>query len=163
MKRVNIHPNMTIEEVGQAGTHYLNDHWKAVLKEHAPELEKLFPEYEDATYGMYLDKLIPPIWQELQQNGYQSADETKENDFIIAGCFNFNNSLEKAKWGTPAHETRIFWIVLKDQHEEQIGTLLFELSHSHVEFALPAPPKFMVFSGTERNEIMEEIRKLKEE
>lgn len=110
---------------------------------------------------MYLDKLLPPIWTELENNGFQSAEETKEDDFIIAGCLHFRNSLEKAKWGTPDHEIRIFWIVIENMQNDQIGTLLFELSHSHMKFDIPAPPTFFTFKGVERSKITTRISELK--
>lgn len=160
MTTVNIKSEMSIEELGQAVSDYIKDHWKEVLAENAEELENLFPEYKDATYGMYLDKLIPPIWKELEKNGFQSVEETKEDDFVIAGCLHFRNSMEKAKWGTPDHEKRVFWIVIENQHKNKIGTFLFELSHSHIQFNLPAPPRFIAFEGIERKEIITKILQL---
>ncbi|WP_096435868.1 DUF6022 family protein [Alteribacter populi] len=161
MTKLNVKPDLLIEELGEVLTAYIKDHWERVLEENKEELLKLYPEYEDATYGIYLDKLLPPVWGVLEKNGFQSAEETKEDDFIIGGCLNFRNSIEKAHWGTPSHEIRVFWIVIENQHREQIGTLIFELPHSHVEFDLPAPPKVTVFEGTERREITQKIRELK--
>lgn len=162
MQTIEIKPEMSIEEVGQVVSTYLEDRWEQILLDNLEELKRLFPEYEDATYGMYLDKLIPPIWAELEKNGFQSAEQAKEDDFVIAGCLNFRNSIEKAKWGNPHHEMRVFWIVIENQYREQIGTFLFELSHSHVQFDLPAPPKLIPFKGTERRDITEKISQLKE-
>ncbi|AZS16741.1 DUF6022 family protein [Paenibacillus lutimineralis] len=162
MTTFKIHAEMSIEKLAQVVSDYIAKYWKEVLAENAEELNKLFPEYEDATYGMYLDKLLPPIWIELETNGYHSAEETKKDDFVIAGCLNFRNSMEKATWGTPNHEIRVFWIVIKNQHQDEIGTLLFELSHSHVQFELPAPPKFIAFKGTNRKDITTKIVQLKE-
>ncbi|MBC6973008.1 hypothetical protein H9I32_11650 [Bacillus sp. Xin] len=162
MSKLNIQPEMSIEELGQKVSSYLKDHWEEVLANTIEELQKLFPKYEDATYGMYLDKLLPPAWKELKKAGFQSAEKTKEDDFIIGGCLNFRNSIEKAKWGTPDHEKRIFWIVIENQNKQLIGTFLFELSHSHVNFNLPSPPKLMTFTSTERNEITKKILSLNE-
>ncbi|WP_410985414.1 DUF6022 family protein [Bacillus cereus] len=162
MSKLNIQPEMSIEELGQKVSGYLKDHWEEVLANTIGELQKLFPEYEDATYGMYLDNLLPPAWKELEKAGFQSAEKTKEDDFIIAGCLNFRNSIEKAKWGTPDHQKRIFWIVIENQNKQLIGTFLFELSHSHVNFNLPSAPKLMTFTSTERNEITQKILSLNE-
>lgn len=162
MSTLNIKPEMSIEELGRVVSSYIKDHWEEVLAENVEELKKLFPEYEDATYGMYLDKLIPPIWGQLEKNGFQSAEETKEDDFVIASCLHFRNSIEKAEWGTPDHEMRVFWIVIENQQKNLIGTFLFELSHSHVQFNLPAPPRLITFEGTERKEITAQVLQLKE-
>lgn len=162
MTIVNIKPEMSIEELGRELSGYIEEHWKKVLEENIDEFKSLFPEYEDATYGMYLDKLIPPIWNELEKNGFHSAEEVKENDFVIAGCLNFRNSIEKAKWGTPDHEMRVFWIVIQNKQKNKIGTIIFEISHSHVQFDLPAPPTITAFAGIERKEITAKIHQLKE-
>ncbi len=162
MSKVNIRPNMTIDELGEVLFTYTKDNWQEVLNRNISELEQLFPEYEDATYGMYLDKLIPPIWKLIEDNGFRSTEDTKEDDFVIAGCLHFRNSIEKAKWGKPHHEKRVFWIVVENQHKAIIGTLLFELSHSHLEFNLPAQPKFLSLNEIKREEIINTIIQLEE-
>ncbi|KKI93574.1 hypothetical protein WQ54_02895 [Bacillus sp. SA1-12] len=163
MTKLNIRPEMSIEELGQIVSEYLKEHWEKILTENMEEYQKLFPEYEDATYGMYLDKLLPPVWKELEEAGFKSAETIREDDFIIAGCLNFRNSLEKAKWGTPDHERRVFWIVIENQNKQLIGTFLFELSHSHVNFNLPSAPRLITIQNTERNEISKKIQSLYEE
>lgn len=162
MTTVNIQPEMTIDELGEMLSTYINEYWIEVLNRNIKELEQLFPKYEDATYGMYLDKLIPPIWKRLKEKGFRSIEKTKEDDFVIGECLHFRNSMEKAKWGTPHHEKRVFWIVIENQHKEKIGTLLFELSHSHIEFNLPAPPRFLPLEESKREEIIKKIIQLEE-
>ncbi len=162
MQELNIHSEMTIDELGQAVSGYIENRWKEVLSENMEELKTLFPEYEDATYGMYLDKLLPPAWKELEREGFRSAEKAREDDFIIAECLNFRNSIEKAKWGSPEHERRVFWIVIENGQQQKVGTFIFELSHSHVQFDIPAPPKLTVFKGIEKKEITKEILRLKE-
>lgn len=71
MENVNIKPQMTIYELGEVFFTYMKEHWEDVLNSNNRELEQLFPEYEDATYGMYLDKLIPPIWKVIKENHLQ--------------------------------------------------------------------------------------------
>lgn len=162
MSTVNIQPEMTIDELGEMLSTYIKEYWIEVLNRNIKELEQLFPKYEDATYGMYLDKLIPPIWKRLKENGFRSIEKTKEDDFVIGECLHFRNSMEKAKWGTSRHEKRVFWFVIENQHKEKIGTLLFELSHSHLEFNLPAPPRFLPLEEIKREEIIEKIIQLEE-
>lgn len=157
-----LNPEMTIEQLGAVLADYIGRSWSGVLHAHKDELAAQFPELEDATYGMYLDKLIPPAWQELERCGYKSAEPSKEDDFIIAGCLNFRNSIEKAEWGTPGHEIRIFWIVLKNVDEKRIGTIVMEFSHSHIQFDIPEQPKIVAFTETERKEIVSKISQLQE-
>ncbi|WP_025027898.1 DUF6022 family protein [Caldalkalibacillus mannanilyticus] len=163
MKKLDIRPEMSIEKVGAGLAGYIEEHWQNVWTENLEELERLYPEYEDATYGIYLDKLLPPAWKELEKEGFSSATETQEDDFVIAGCLHFRNSLEKAKWGTPDHEKRVFWIVVQNQNKQSIGTLLFELSHSHVHFHLPSAPRLLTCPSIEREEIIKKIYRLQEE
>lgn len=160
MTIVNIQPQMTIYELGEVLSTYIEEHWKEVLNKNIKELEQLFREYKDATYGMYLDKLIPPVWNLVKEKGFRSAENTKEDDFVIGEYLHFRNSMEKAKWGTPHHEKRVFWIVIENQHKDKIGTLLFELSHSHIEFNLPAQPRFFPLKEMKREEIIKKIIQL---
>lgn len=160
MNFTSLHSKMTIKELDQLFTHFLNERWEEVLKENEEELTRLFPEYEDATYGMYLDKLLPPLWKEMRKHGFQTAAQTEENDFVIAGCLHFRNSMEKASWGKPEHERRVFWIVIENEDNRMIGTLLFHLSHSHLQFHLPSAPAIQSIEGTDRPVIIEQIQKL---
>ncbi|WP_282173400.1 DUF6022 family protein [Cytobacillus firmus] len=162
MANIYIKPQMTIYELGEILFNYIKERWEDVLNRNIRELEQLFPEYEDATYGLYLDKLIPPVWKVINENGYRSAEKTKQADFIIGECLNFRNSLEKAKWGTPHHEKRVFWIVIENQYKDVIGTLLFELSHSHIKFNLPSPPRILPLEEIKQEEIINKILLLQE-
>ena len=156
------HNELSIEVLAQKLASYVNNNWEKVLDKQRDELIQLFPEYEDATYGMYLDKLLPPVWKQVEQYGYKSANSISDNDFVIAGFLIFNDSLEKAKWGKPTHEYRVFWITIENEVGKKIGTLLFELSHSHEQFDLPAAPTFSFLNIVDKEEIKQEILNLKE-
>lgn len=160
MNAISLHSKMSIKELEQHFTHFLKEQWKEVLKKNEKELKQLFPEYEDATYGMYLDQLLPPLWRQFQEHGFQTDAQTEENDFVIAGCLHFRNSMEKTSWGKPEHERRMFWIVIVNEHNRKIGTILFQLSHSHLQFHLPAAPCVQSTEETDRPLIIEEIQKL---
>nr|WP_238933661.1 DUF6022 family protein [Brevibacillus choshinensis] len=84
-------------------------------------------------------------------------DAAKDDDFVIADCLLFRNSLEKAEWGSPGHEMRIFWIVLANHQDEPIGTLVMEFPHSHIQFDIPDRPRIFAFEETERKEIVARI------
>lgn len=157
MNMPKLNAEMTIDQLAAVLSDYVESSWEDVLQANHQELTSLFPELEDATYGMYLDRLIPPAWQELESCGFQSTEPVRADDFVIAGCLNFRNSLEKAEWGTPGHEIRVFWIVLNNTHNQEIGTLVLEFSHSHLQFDVPEPPKIIAFTEKDRKEIVSKI------
>lgn len=151
---------MTIAELEKTLNAYVESNWKIILEENREEFERLFPEYEDATYGIYAEKLLVPIWNQVEDAGFYSAAEVKEDDFVIAGFLLFRHSLEKEKWGTPLSEKRVFWLKIKNREHEEIGTLLMEMAHSHVSFSIPAPPKFLALETTNEREIRSQIRSI---
>jgi len=153
--------NMSAQQIGEVLETYVATHWKKVLEENYEELTKAFPELEDATYGLYLDKLMPPVFEELENAGYTTLGEVKESDFIIGKSLNFSNSMEK--WGTEDNRSRVFWMVLKDTQKNQIGTILFDFFHSHIEFEIPSAPQISVIEETTREQIMEAIKQMKGE
>lgn len=157
MTILTVNPEMSIGQVAAALSEYASLNWENVLQTNYQELTSLFPELEDSTYGLYLDRLIPQAWQELERCGFRAAEPAGEEDFVIAGCLNFRNSLEKAEWGSPGKEIRIFWIVLNNRHNQTIGTLVMKFAHSHLQFDVPVPPKFSALAETERREIKSQL------
>lgn len=157
MPIITVNPEMSIGQVAAALSEYVALNWEKVLQTNYQELASLFPELEDSTYGLYLDRLIPHAWQELERCGFQTAEPAGEGDFVIAGCLNFRNSIEKAEWGSAGQEIRIFWIVLNNSHNQTIGTLVLEFAHSHLQFDVPELPKFSAFAETECREIKSQI------
>jgi hypothetical protein len=152
--------NMNISELEKTLNAYVESNWKKILEDNREEFETLFPEYEDATYGIYAEKLLVPVWQQVEDAGFHSAAEVKEDDFVIAGFLLFRHSLEKEQWGTPLNEKRVFWLTIKNRQHEEIGTLLMEMSHSHAGFSIPAPPKFLALQTTNEREIRSQIRSI---
>ncbi|MZQ81209.1 hypothetical protein GQF01_03615 [Paenibacillus sp. 5J-6] len=157
MSLLTVKPEMSIGQVAAALSEYVELNWKNVLQTNYQELTSLFPELEDSTYGLYLDRLIPQAWQEIERCGFQAAEPAGEGDFVIAGCLNFRNSIEKAEWGGPGREIRVFWIVLNNGHNQTIGTLVLEFAHSHLQFDVPELPKFSALAETDRREIKSKI------
>ncbi|WEG17339.1 DUF6022 family protein [Alkalihalophilus pseudofirmus] len=152
--------NMSITEIEKTLNEEVEANWERILEDNHVEFETLFPEYEDATYGMYAEKLLGPIWRQVEDSGFYSAAEVKADDFVIAGFLLFRQSLEKEQWGTPANEKRVFWLTIKNSQHKEIGTLLMEMSHSHVRFSIPAPPKFFALQTTNGREIRSQIRSI---
>ncbi|WP_062049176.1 DUF6022 family protein [Bacillus sp. JCM 19034] len=155
-----IEQNMDITELEKALNAYVESNWKKILEDNREEFEALFPEYEEGTYGIYAEKLLVPAWRQVEKAGFRSTAEIKEDDYVIADFLLFRHSLEKEKWGTPSNEKRVFWITIKNSQEEEIGTLLMEMSHSHAGFSIPSPPKFLALQTTNGREIRSQIRSI---
>lgn len=153
--------SMSIEEIGEAGNRYIAAVWEEVYEERYEQLVKAFQEIEDAAYGLYLDQLMPPLFERLEQAGFQALGPVKEDDFVIGKCLKFSDSLEK--WGTEDNRTRLFWNVIRNERHEPIGTLITAIPHSHLNFDIPRAPQLYTLKQTEREQIVEGIRQIMRE
>lgn len=152
--------DMTIEEICETGNQYIELVWKALYDSMLEELTIAFLEIEDAAYGRYLDRLMPALFESLEDAGFEVTEPPKEDDFVIGDCLLFRNSLEK--WGTEDHRSRIFWNVIRSKNSQQpIGTLLTEIPHSHVKFDIPSAPVLYSLRDYERERIAQGIRRIK--
>lgn len=153
--------DMTIEEIGVAGNQYIESVWKTLYDSMFDELTIAFREIEDAAYGLYLDQLMPALFDSLKDAGFEATEPLKEHDFVIGKYLLFRNSLEK--WGTEEDRSRIFWNVIRSTNGQQpIGTLLTEIPHSHLKFDIPRAPVLYSLSEHEREQIARGIRRIKE-
>ncbi|GIP40513.1 hypothetical protein J31TS4_37930 [Paenibacillus sp. J31TS4] len=153
--------DMTIEEIGEAGNRYIESAWKPLYDSMHDQLTAAFHEIEDAAYGLYLDRLMPALFDGLENAGFEAMEPTRENDFVIGQCLLFRNSVEK--WGTEDNRSRIFWNVIRRKTNQQpVGTLLTELLHSHLKFEIPAAPVLYSLQEWEREPIAQGIRQIKE-
>lgn len=153
--------DMTIEEICEIGNQYIDLVWKALYDSMLDELTIAFQEIEDAAYGRYLDRLMPALFEGLEDAGFEVTEPLKEDDFVIGNCLLFRNSLEK--WGTEDHRSRIFWNVIRSKNSQQpIGTLLTEIPHSHLKFDIPTAPVLYSLREHEREPIVQGIRRIKE-
>jgi hypothetical protein len=153
-------PAMSIEEIGVLCKKYIAAEWRKLYENMYAGLAAAFPEIEDATYGVYLDKRVPPIFEALEKSGFVTSGEITDNDFIIGRCLVFRNSLEK--WGTEVERSRVFWTVVKNEENIPIGTLLTDIRHSHHKFDIPSAPQICVLKETNKEKIITGIRRMKE-
>ena len=154
--------DMSIEAIGREGNRYVAAAWNPLYVEMHEQLMQAFQEIKDGAYGLYLDQLLPPVFDRLQAAGYQTQGAVGEDDFIIGKCLNFRDSLEKVKWGTAENQSRLFWNIVRNERDEPIGTLVTELAHSHLNFDIPAQPRFHSLAQTDRKSIIAGIRRIKE-
>ncbi|MEC0243593.1 DUF6022 family protein [Paenibacillus dokdonensis] len=152
--------DMTIEEIGQVGNRYIESAWNPLYDSMHNQLTVAFREIEDAAYGLYLDQLMPALFDGLEDAGFEATEPLKEHDFVIGNCLLFRNSLEK--WGTEENRSRIFWNVVRSKKSQQpIGTILTEIPHSHLKFEIPTAPVLYSLRECERVQIVQGIRRIK--
>lgn len=150
---------MSIEEIGNEGNRYIDSIWYSLYESMYEELTNAFHEIEDAAYGMYLDRLMTPLFECLEEAGFVAMEPVEENDFIIGQCLLFRNSLEK--WGSENNRSRIFWNVVRRTDGDIVGTLLTEIPHSHLKFDIPSAPVLYTLKECDRGRIMQGIRQIK--
>ncbi|MED1793269.1 DUF6022 family protein [Brevibacillus nitrificans] len=153
--------DMTIEEIGAEGNRYLASAWRGVYESMHESLTDAFREIEDAAYGLFLDQLMPVVFEQLEAAGFVVSENVKEDDFVIAKRLIFRNSLEK--WGSEENRSRVFWNVVRNQQGLPIGTLLTDIPHSHIKFDVPSAPVVYTLQATEPQQIRQGIRQLKEQ
>jgi Family of unknown function (DUF6022) len=153
---------MSIEAIGKEGNRYIAAVWNRLYMEMYEELTEAFQTIEDGAYGMYLDRLMPLLFEKLEVADYRVIGVVSADDFIIGKCLKFADSVEQAKWGTEDHQARLFWNVVRNERDEPIGTLITELPHSHRTFAIPVAPQLHVLKETERKAIIAGIRRIKQ-
>ncbi|MFK0522322.1 DUF6022 family protein [Paenibacillus illinoisensis] len=159
-----LHPvfryDMTIEELAQVGNQYIESAWKPLYDSLHDQLMVAFREIEDAAYGLYLDQLMPVIFDSLEEAGFEVMEPLEDHDFVIGKCLLFRNSLEK--WGSEDNRSRLFWNVVRSKESQQpIGTLLTEIPHSHLKFEIPTAPVLFSLREIEREQIVQGIRLIK--
>ncbi|MBH8608694.1 DUF6022 family protein [Thermoactinomyces sp. CICC 10521] len=142
-------PTMSIEEIGGVIEGYVTVRWKKVLEENYDVFLQSFEKIGEPTYGLYVKKLMTPVFEKLQKSG-----------FVVKGPLNLHDSLEE--WGTMEKRERMLWSVVKDQHQAPIGTFILDLFHNHTQFEIPSMPRILVTEETGREKIIEVIRKMKE-
>lgn len=152
--------DMTIEEISEVGSLYIESVWKHLYDSMHDQLTVAFREIEDAAYGLYLDQLMPALFELLEVAGLEATEPLEDHDFVIGKCLVFRNSIEK--WGTEENRSRIFWNVIRSKKSQQpIGTLLTEIPHSHLKFEIPTAPLLYSLRECEREQIVQGIRRIK--
>ncbi|RAL26903.1 DUF6022 family protein [Thermoflavimicrobium daqui] len=142
-------PGMSIKEIGSLIEDYVTAHWQKVLEENYDLLLQSFKKIGEPTYGIYLKKLMTPVFEQLFKAGFQ-----------FKSILNLHDSLEE--WGPQENRDRMLWSVVKDQENNPIGTFIIELFHSHTQFAIPSMPRVFVLEEIERENIIKAIRRIKE-
>ncbi|WP_028546440.1 DUF6022 family protein [Paenibacillus taiwanensis] len=152
--------DMSIEEISEVANKYVASEWRPLYESMHEQLTAAFIEIEDAAYGLYLDRLLPVLFEQLEDADFSVMEKTEENDFVIAKCLIFRNSIEK--WGTEDNRSRIFWNVIYNKQGDPIGTLLTEIPHSHLKFDIPSAPVIYSLRESLKEGIVQGIRRIKE-
>ncbi|MFF2092955.1 DUF6022 family protein [Paenibacillus sp. NPDC058174] len=152
--------DMTIEEISEVANRYIESKWRSMYESMYEQLTAAFADIEDAAYGLYLDQLMPFLFDQLEYAGFSTVEKLNENDFVIGKRLIFRNSLEK--WGTGDNRSRIFWNVIYDKQGSPIGTILTEIPHSHLKFDIPSAPVIYSLRESVREQVLQGIRRIKE-
>ncbi|MED1780555.1 DUF6022 family protein [Brevibacillus fortis] len=152
--------DMKIEEIGAEGNRYLASEWRSLYESMHEQLTAAFLEIEDAAYGLFLDQLMPAVFERLEDAGFVVSEALREDDFVIGKNLIFRNSLEK--WGTEDNRSRVFWNVIRNKEGQPIGTLLTDIPHSHLKFDIPSAPVLYTLRESVKEQIVQGIRQLKE-
>jgi hypothetical protein len=152
--------DMVIEEISEVANRYIESEWRSMYDSMYDQLTAAFAQIEDAAYGLYLDQLMPLIFEQLEDAGFSVMEKLEENDFVIAKHLIFRNSLEK--WGAEDNRSRIFWNVVNDKQGNPIGTILTEIPHSHLKFDIPSAPIIYSLRESLKERIVQGIRRIKE-
>ncbi|MCH5585003.1 DUF6022 family protein [Shimazuella sp. AN120528] len=131
-----------INSITRYAKQYVKETWETVLHENQQELQQIFEKYGDRAYGVYVQKFMEPIQNELLDTG-----------FSVKKGFQMGDSIEN--WGPPEERERCIWYVIKQNDGTPLGTLVLQLYHSHTRFHLPKTPHIFSLEVTERDEIME--------
>ncbi|MGG4440010.1 DUF6022 family protein [Brevibacillus fortis] len=152
--------DMKIEEIGAEGNRFLASEWRVLYESMHEQLTAAFLEIEDAAYGLFLDQLMPAVFERLEDAGFVVSEALREDDFVIGKNLIFRNSLEK--WGTEDNRSRVFWNVIRNKEGQPIGTLLTDIPHSHLKFDIPSAPVLYTLRESVKEQIVQGIRQLKE-
>ncbi|GGG65880.1 DUF6022 family protein [Paenibacillus radicis (ex Gao et al. 2016)] len=152
--------DMAIEEISEVANRYIESEWRSLYESMHEQLTAAFAEIEDAAYGLYLDQLMPFVFEQLEDAGFSTMEKLNENDFVIGKRLIFRNSLEK--WGTEDNRSRIFWNIIYDKQGSPIGTILTEIPHSHLKFDIPSAPVIYSLRESVKEQVLQGIRRIKE-
>ncbi|MBH8584184.1 MULTISPECIES: DUF6022 family protein [Thermoactinomyces] len=135
---------ITIQGIAKYFNHVIQEQWEVILKEYREEWNRKFYEIGEQVYGLYLGKVLNPVFRELSEAG-----------FVTKPGFILPNSIEH--WGPPEERERCMWCVVKDQNGTPLGTLVLRVFHSHVRFNVPHAPDVFSLEETEREAIQNAI------
>lgn len=135
---------ITIQDLAKYFQQHFQAHWKSVLQEHRDELLDTFEKIGEPAYGLYMSKLLTPLYNELTQAG-----------LIWKPGFILPQSMEH--WGPPEERERCMWCVVIKGDGTPIGTLVLRIFHSHAKFDIPAAPDIFALEETEQEAIIASI------
>ena len=116
----------TVETVAAYVQQYLNEHGPAVWRDHLPEIEQKYQQSGNQAYGLYSQTLHRPLEEFLLQAGLIC-------DPRLPGTF----PLSREQWGPQEARERRFWCVLRNEHEEELGTLVTRFIHDETQLRMP--------------------------
>ncbi len=120
----------------------IQERWEVVLQENLPDLLTLFEKAGESTYGVYSQKLLGPLFEQIGRAGFHLED--------IRGTPP-PNSVEY--WGPPEERERCAWLIVKQADGSPLGTLVYRFFHDHTRFRIPRAPGILALQETEESAI----------
>ncbi|WP_019392393.1 DUF6022 family protein [Priestia filamentosa] len=135
---------ITIRNLARYMNQFVQQQWDLILKENHDELIDHFRTIGEPAYGVYLNKLLKPIFKQLTDAGLN-----------VKPGFIMPNSIEH--WGPPEERERCIWCVVRKKDETPLGTLVLRMFHSHTKFDVPRAPNFFSLEEVKKEAIIKAI------
>jgi hypothetical protein len=121
----------------------VQERWETVIQENLPELLQLFEKAGEPTYGVYGQKLLGPLFEQIERAGFRLEGGSGTPP---------TNSVEY--WGPPEERERCIWYLVKRADGSALGTLVQRFFHDHTRFRIPHAPSFLALEETEKSAIL---------
>ncbi len=134
---------VTIHTIASYLREVIQERWETVLQENLPELLQLFEKAGEATYGVYGQKLLGPVFEQIKRMGFGLESGSGSPP---------THSVEY--WGPPEERERCIWSIVKRADGTPLGTLVNRFFHDHTRFRIPRAPAILALQETEESAIM---------
>jgi Family of unknown function (DUF6022) len=117
---------VTINTIASYLREVIQERWETVLQENLPELLQLFEKAGEPTYGVYGQKLLGPVFEQIKRMGFGLESGSGSPP---------THSVEY--WGPPEERERCIWSIVKRAD----GTRCPKLTHlwtRHKSCSVPA-------------------------
>lgn len=137
---------VTIHTLASYLREFIQERWEPVLQENLPELLQLFEKAGEPTYGVYGQKLLGPVFEQIQKAG-----------FSLQGGRGTPPTQSVEYWGPPEERERCAWYLVKQADGNALGTLVYRFFHDHTRFRVPRAPAIVALQETEESAILSRL------
>jgi len=141
-----VRTNKAIRTIAAYVQQYTDEHYQEQWQQEYEELLAAWKKSGERSYTLHLHKFFTPLQKELEQIGLKFAQGLHGDLF---------QSIEN--WGPLEFRERCYWIVVSEEQEKALGTLILRFFHSHLELNTPHPPSFIALETTDISEIIKTV------